>query len=77
MELFLIWMAGALICGQVFKLLSLPVLIGFIFSGFLFKHFNFSDVNGLLEFPSKIGVELLLFSIGLKVKPSAFLNLTF
>ncbi len=77
MEMFLFWMGGALICGQVFKILSLPILIGFIFSGFLFKYFNFADVNGLLNFPSKIGVELLLFSIGLKVKPSAFLNFTF
>ena len=77
MEMFLFWMGGALICGQVFKILSLPILIGFIFAGFLFKYFNFADVNDLLDFPSKIGVELLLFSIGLKVKPSAFLNFTF
>ncbi len=33
-----------------------------------------SDDIGLLSMPAEIGVELLLFSIGLKIKPSAFLN---
>ena len=75
METIFFWMTGALICGQIFRLLSLPILVGFIFSGYLFSIFNFEDTNKLLNLPAELGVELLLFSIGLKIKPSYFLNL--
>ena len=75
METLFFWMTGALICGQIFRLLSLPIIVGFIFSGYLFSIFNFEDTNKLLSLPAELGVELLLFSIGLKIKPSYFLNL--
>ncbi len=75
MEIILLWMTGALICGQIFRLFSLPILIGFIFSGYIFNIFNFEDTNEILALPAELGVELLLFSIGLKIKPSYFLNL--
>ena len=77
METVLIWISGALIFGYIFKVLSLPILIGFISSGFFFSYINLSDTNNILTIPSKIGVELLLFSIGLKVKPKSFLSLSF
>ena len=77
METVLIWLSGALIFGYIFKVLSLPILIGFISSGFFFSYINLSDTNNILTIPSKIGVELLLFSIGLKVKPKSFLSLSF
>ena len=73
METIFFWMTGALICGQIFRLLSLPILVGFIFSGYLFSIFNFEDTNKLLDLPAELGVELLLFSIGLKIKPSYIL----
>ena len=75
METLFFWMTGALICGQIFRLLSLPILVGFIFSGYLFSIFNYEDTNKLLSLPAELGVELLLFSIGLKIKPSYFFNL--
>ena len=75
MEIILVWMTGALICGQIFRLLSLPILVGFIFSGYIFSVFDLNDTNSILSIPAEIGVELLLFSIGLKIKPSYFLNL--
>ena len=75
MEIILFWMTGALICGQIFRLLSLPILVGFIFSGYIFSTFNLEDSNEILSLPAELGVELLLFSIGLKIKPSYFLNL--
>ena len=74
MDIILLWMAGALICGQIFRFLSLPILVGFIFSGYLFNYFDIGDSNNLLSLPAELGVELLLFSIGLKIKPSFFLN---
>jgi len=77
MDMILIWLSGALFFGYIFKVLSLPILIGFITSGYFFSYINFSDNNEILSIPSKIGVELLLFSIGLKVKPSSFLSLSF
>ena len=77
METIFIWLSGALIFGYVFKILSLPILIGFITAGLFFSYINFSDTDNILTIPSKIGVELLLFSIGLKVKPKSFLSLSF
>jgi len=77
METIFIWLSGALIFGYVFKILSLPILIGFITSGIFFSYIDFSDTDNILTIPSKIGVELLLFSIGLKVKPKSFLSLSF
>ena len=77
MDMILIWLSGALFFGYILKALSLPILIGFIISGYFFSYINFSDNNEILSIPSKIGVELLLFSIGLKVKPSSFLSLSF
>ena len=74
MELVLIWMTGAFLVGQVFRIISLPPLVGFILSGYFFTIIGMSDDIGLLELPAEIGVELLLFSIGLKIRPSAFLN---
>ena len=74
MELVLIWMTGAFLVGQLFRIISLPPLVGFILSGYIFTMLGMSDDIGLLSMPAEIGVELLLFSIGLKIKPSAFLN---
>ena len=74
MELVLIWMTGAFLVGQLFRIISLPSLVGFILSGYIFTMLGISDDIGLLSMPAEIGVELLLFSIGLKIKPSAFLN---
>ncbi len=77
MDLILIWLSGSLFFGFIFKILSLPTLVGFILAGYFFSLAGYSDYNDILNLPSKIGVELLLFSIGLKVRPSAFLNTSF
>ncbi len=74
MEIIFVWMIGALILGQMLKTLSLPPLIGFIFAGYIFNLIGFSDSQNILDIPSEIGVELLLFSLGLKIKPNSFLN---
>ena len=74
METILIWILGAFLAGHICKFLSIPVIIGFIFSGYLFQSFGLSDQQNLLSVPAELGVELLLFSIGLKIKPSSLLN---
>ena len=74
MELFLIWILGAFIAGHLCKILSVPVIIGFIFAGYLFQSFGLGDQQNVLDIPAELGVELLLFSIGLKIKPSSLLN---
>ena len=65
---------GAFLAGHICKFLSIPVIIGFIFSGYLFQSFGLGDQQNLLSVPAELGVELLLFSIGLKIKPSSLLN---
>ena len=74
MENYIIWISGALLFGQFCKILSIPVLIGFIFSGHVFNVLGFADYDNLLEKPGKIGIDLLLFSIGLHIKPSKIFN---
>ena len=56
------------------KFLNGVILIGFIFSGYIFNVLGFADYDNLLEKPGKIGIDLLLFSIGLHIKPSKIFN---
>lgn len=74
METILIWMTVALVGGYAFKILSLPTSAGFIIAGYILTLFNFSDEADYLTIPAEIGVGLLLFSLGLKIKPSYFYN---
>ena len=74
MEIALIWMTGALVAGQICRWLSIPIIIGFIGAGYFFTQIDINDSQNILEIPAEIGVELLLFSIGLKIKPSDLLN---
>ena len=74
MEIILFWMTGALISGFLCRLLSLPISIGFIAAGYFFVKVDLHDKSDILEIPSELGIALLLFSLGLKLKPSYFLN---
>ena len=74
MGTILLWITGALLFGLICKHISLPVVLGFIAAGYCFGVTSFADKEGILTIPSEIGVELLLFSLGLKIKPSSFLN---
>ena len=74
METILIWVLGAFLAGHICKFFSIPIIIGFIFSGYLFQSFGLGDPQNFLSLPAELGVELLLFSIGLKIKPSSLLN---
>ena len=75
MENIIIWISGALFLGHFCKILTIPVLIGFILSGYIFSFLDYADYNNTLEIPSKIGIDLLLFSIGLHINPRRIFNL--
>ena len=75
MENIIIWISGALFLGHFCKILTIPVLIGFILSGYIFSLLDYVDYNNILEIPSKIGIDLLLFSIGLHINPLKVFNL--
>lgn len=65
-----LWLSIAFVFGLLSKRVGLPPLVGFLFGGFLinFSGFHEGKLYGGLEAMSDIGVMLLLFTIGLKLK---------
>ncbi|MDC6471176.1 cation:proton antiporter, partial [Litorivicinus sp.] len=69
MSTVLIWIAGAWGAGQIARWAALPPLVGYLTAGALFAANGLGDSQHWLEIPSEIGVELLLFAVGLKMNP--------
>jgi predicted Kef-type K+ transport protein len=63
----LIYFSVAFVCGFVILQLKLPPLIGFLVAGFILNGAGYQSTH-LLEQIASLGVTLLLFSIGLKLK---------
>jgi len=63
-----LWIAIAFACGLAVKLFGLPPLIGFIIAGFVL-HAAGAESGEFLREIADLGVTLLLFTIGLKLKP--------
>jgi predicted Kef-type K+ transport protein len=64
-----IWIAAAFAVGLLFSRFGLPPLVGFLVAGFGLHALGFGrDHNGELEHLSHLGVLLLLFSVGLKLR---------
>lgn len=63
----LTFFALAFLCGFAVLQLRLPPLIGFLGAGFLLNGLGYQS-NDLLQATSDLGITLLLFSIGLKLK---------
>lgn len=65
-----IWLATAFLAGLLMRRIGLPTLIGFLASGFLLKAFGAVDgkLIDVLSSLSDLGITLLLFTIGLKIK---------
>lgn len=61
-----IWILFAFVCGMGVKLVNLPPLIGYLCAGFIL-HFREIEPQQSLETVAKLGVTLMLFSIGLKL----------
>ena len=65
-----LWIAIAFICGFLMRLLGLPPLIGFLVAGFVLNNIGVKGGEFLNEM-ADLGITLLLFSIGLKLKLKA------
>lgn len=63
---------SALVCGLLARSVGLPALIGYLAAGFLLHEFGAQE-GALLPQLANMGVTLLLFSIGLKLKPADLL----
>lgn len=62
-----LWLALAFVCGFIIHLFGLPPLIGFLLAGFALHTLGVESSSFLLSI-ADIGITLLLFTIGLKLK---------
>jgi len=70
-ELFIImdpiWLIIAFTLGFLVRLIGLPPLIGYLIAGFVLKYLG-AESGDFIQTVSELGVTLLLFTIGLKLK---------
>lgn len=66
----LIFFAVAFVCGFVTYQVKLPPMVGFLAAGFILNSAGYQSTE-LLESISSLGITLLLFTIGLKLKVSS------
>lgn len=71
-----IWLSVAFVMGLLAKKVNLPSLIGFLLTGIILNVFNLSqgNISELLKTLSDLGIMLLLFTIGLKIKIKSILK---
>jgi predicted Kef-type K+ transport protein len=62
-----LWIAIAFICGLAIRMVGLPPLVGFLGAGFLLNALG-AEGGEFLDAMADLGITLLLFSIGLKLK---------
>ena len=62
-----LWIAIAFLCGLAIKMIGLPPLVGFLGAGFVL-HALGAEGGDFLNAIADLGITLLLFSIGLKLK---------
>jgi predicted Kef-type K+ transport protein len=62
-----VWFAGAFVLGLAARQVGLPPLVGFLVAGFLFRALGYEGDERLAQI-SELGVLLLLFTVGLKVR---------
>ncbi len=64
-----VWIAIAFVFGLIFKQIRLPPMLGFLIAGFVLRFLGAESDRFLLEI-ADLGVTLLLFTIGLKLRVS-------
>ncbi len=67
------WIISAFVFGLAARLLNLPPLVGFLTAGFVLNAAG-AESSELLEITRDLGVTLLLFTIGLKLRISRMLR---
>ena len=68
-----LWIAIAFILGFLVRQIGLPPLVGFLVAGFVLNAIGVEG-GGALQTISDLGVTLLLFTIGLKLKIKSLLR---
>ncbi|MEE4186114.1 MAG: cation:proton antiporter family protein [Gammaproteobacteria bacterium] len=68
-----LWLVIALVLGFAAQLLRLPPLVGFLLAGFTLNLLG-EEGGELLDIAADFGVQLLLFTIGLKLRLKEFLT---
>jgi glutathione-regulated potassium-efflux system ancillary protein KefC len=68
-----IWITLAFFCGLFTRMIGLPPLIGFLAAGFILNALGVSG-GAMLQLVADLGVILLLFTIGLKLKVKGLLK---
>jgi glutathione-regulated potassium-efflux system ancillary protein KefC len=65
-----IWLSMAFVCGLIVRRIGLPPLIGFLLAGLIINSLDLHQgrISDVLQWLSDLGVMLLLFTIGLKIK---------
>ncbi|WP_150049896.1 cation:proton antiporter family protein [Methylomonas rhizoryzae] len=69
----LIWVGSAYLIGLIANRLMLPPLVGYLIAGYALHAAGISALQTLNHL-ADIGIELLLFSVGLKLKPSSLIR---
>lgn len=62
-----IWLSIAFIFGLGVRAIGLPPLVGYLLAGFVLNYFGVEQ-GTFVNIISELGITLLLFTIGLKVK---------
>ena len=68
-----LWISIAFLFGFLVRTLGLPPLVGYLVAGFVL-HYTGAEAGSLIQSLSDIGIMLLLFTIGLKMKIKTFLR---
>lgn len=63
-----IWLAVTFVFGLLVKLIRIPPLVGYLIAGFILNYYFNAESGEFIEQVSNLGVSLLLFIIGLKLK---------
>lgn len=69
----LIWLSSAYLAGLICRQLYFPPLVGYLIAGYVLNSLGFK-INDTLSHISDIGIELLLFTVGLKIKLRSLLR---
>lgn len=62
-----VWLSIAFVFGFLIRLTGLPPLVGYLIAGFVLNYMG-AESGEFIETVSDLGVLLLLFTIGLKLK---------
>lgn len=69
----LIWIGSAYFTGLIASRLGFPPLVGYLFAGYALHVFGIAVLPNL-DHVADIGIELMLFSVGLKLKPRSLIR---